>query len=348
MGDRLEQFKSGFEANAAGGFLANLVHIAWELNLYEVLIEKGPLTSNALAKEAGIDARYCQELCLNLAAQKVLDVESSTRVFSVPKALENALQDSCTFAMGSSMIAGVSGHDRLVESFRTGAPVPWGHNHPLLFGAAKDFFGPLYRNKLVSNLPEKVRSKLENGATLVDIGCGEGVSCIVLAQAFPNAKVIGVDGHKMSIECAQKAAAQNGKLPNLSFIVEDAAKVQIDGKADIVAFFDSFHDMCVASKAASNAFNLLKDDGCVLLIEMLAADEDSLEQQLALPTAPVYTAFSCHFCTPCGKENDGDALGTVVPTSKHREIFQKSGFQTLEKETNELQALGYRMLLVNK
>lgn len=143
------------------------------------------------------------------------------------------------------------------------------------------------------------------------------------------------------------ASAQG--LKNVKF--EEACSSTFgEGEAfDVVTFFDCFHDMATASKAAQRAHACLKPDGVVFLIELLAAENDSVEEQLALPTTPFFSACSCHVCLPCGMCDDGDALGTVVPTSKHRDIFvNKAGFRELRNVPSALNQLGFRTLLAIK
>ena len=100
-----------------------------------------------------------------------------------------------------------------------------------------------------------------------------------------------------------------------------------------------------ASKAAARAKLVGKPDACVFLIEPMAAEEDSIEQQLALPTAKAFPFFSCHVCLLCSKCDNGDALGTLCPTSRHRELFVAAGFSTLENLPSVANAMGFRTLL---
>merc|ERR1711971_304123 len=148
------------------------------------------------------------------------------------------------------------------------------------------------------------------------------------AKAFPTLSVVGYDKDGPSIAKAQE---RGKKLPNLSFEVVEASTFGVGKTFDVVTFLDCFHDMATASAAAKQAFSVLQPEGMVMLIEMLAAENDSIEEQICLPCAPVFSGFSCHVCLPCGKCNAGDALGTLCPTSKYREIFvDQAGFKSCE------------------
>ena len=73
---------------------------------------------------------------------------------------------------------------------------------------------PGYRTNLVSSwIPAldsgKVREKLKKGGAIVaDIGCGHGISTVIMAKAYPNSKFIGFDNHSASIERAIELAKE--------------------------------------------------------------------------------------------------------------------------------------------
>ena len=240
-------------------------------------------------------------------------------------------------------------HEKLMHAYRTSTGIGWGEYNCLLGEGARRFFQPLYENFLVPNVPSEVRAKLQHGAAVADIGCGEGISCNVLAAAFPSSKVVGFDNHAPSIANARKATKAKG-LANATYEVASADACGRAGAFDVVLFFDCFHDMPVASAAARNAHKVLKPDGLVFLIELNAPEEDSVEAQLALPTCAFFTAFGCMCCLPCGMCDDGDGLGNTVPTSTLRKIFvEGAGFASLEAVPNEkFNSLGFRILLAKK
>ena len=84
-------------------------------------------------------------------------------------------------------------HDEplVAESFRTGAGLPWGKHHNCLFCGIERFFRPGYQ----ANINEKwipaldgVEQKLSAGTRVADIGCGHGISTLIMAKAFPKSE----------------------------------------------------------------------------------------------------------------------------------------------------------------
>jgi len=54
------------------------------------------------------------------------------------------------------------------------------------------------------------RLKQEGGLIVADIGCGHGISTILMAKAYPNSKFYGFDNHLPSIEYARNKAREEG------------------------------------------------------------------------------------------------------------------------------------------
>ncbi|KAJ8602192.1 hypothetical protein CTAYLR_003528 [Chrysophaeum taylorii] len=135
------------------------------------------------------------------------------------------------------------------------------------------FVHVLYEGLLVPCLPSEIEAKLEAGGRIADIGCGMGVSSCLLAETFPKAEVHGIDYCTRSIEQA-KTLAVTKQLTNVTFSVESAD-----------------------SLAAKHTYNNLDQDGMLLLVEPLAAENDDPLEQAALPTAHIFAPTSA-LCLP--------------------------------------------------
>lgn len=118
-------------------------------------------------------------------------------------------------------------HDEplVAESFRTGTGLPWGKHHNCLFCGIERFFRPGYQ----ANINEKwipaldgVEQKLSAGTRVADIGCGHGISTLIMAKAFPRSAFYGFDLHPASIEAANRHA--KGMCCN--FVVEPKVGVE--------------------------------------------------------------------------------------------------------------------------
>jgi SAM-dependent methyltransferase len=114
---------------------------------------------------------------------------------------------------------------------------------------------------------EVLRSELQlSGATVVDVGCGEGALSHLLAQE--GARVVGVDP---STDAISRATAGAGASE--SYLVGRAEDLPVRERyADAVTFLNSLHHVSTTAlaDALSEARRVLRADGVVYVQEPLA------------------------------------------------------------------------------
>ena len=148
------------------------------------------------------------------------------------------------------------------------------------FSKGRRCFKPNYIGKLVRRwIPalDGVEAKLRQGVTVADVGCGHGISTILLAQAFPNSHFVGYDYHAPSIEVARQRAKAAGLEERLRFEVANSTDYPGQGFA-LVTHFDCLHDMGDPLGAARHVLQSLDKDGTWMIVEPFAGDrvEDNL------------------------------------------------------------------------
>src|SRR4051794_30012221 len=102
--------------------------------------------------------------------------------------------------------------DKISTAFRGDGGVSSGGHHPGLFSGTEWFFRTGYRAELPSWIAalDGVAAKLDAGARVADVGCGHGASAVVLAQAYPRARIHGFDFHEASVATARARAEEAG------------------------------------------------------------------------------------------------------------------------------------------
>jgi SAM-dependent methyltransferase len=149
-----------------------------------------------------------------------------------------------------------------------------------------------------------------------------------MAEAFPASRFVGIDYHADSIETARRRAATAGVADRVTFEVAGAAEYA-GGGYDLVAFFDSFHDLGDPLAAARRAAAALKPDGTLMLVEPIAGDrlEDNLN-----PVGRFYYGFSTLVCTPGSLSQPGQAgLGTQAGEARLTEVLRTAGFSQVRR-----------------
>ena len=202
-----------------------------------------------------------------------------------------------------------------------------------IFVGTEQFFRPGYRAHLVADwIPalEGVEPKLQSGGKVADIGCGHGISTMLMAKAYPESTVHGFDYHDASIARATEIAEAGGAAENTEFAVASAKDYPGKGY-DLVTFFDCLHDMGDPVGAMTHVRETIADDGTVMLVEPFAGD--SLAENLN-PVGRVYYAASTVICTPSSLDQEvGLALGAQAGEERLRAVAEEAGFTRFRRAT---------------
>lgn len=316
----------GAAANAA------LVLLGDKLGLYRAMAAHGPVTSEDLARYTQTQERYVREWLSAQAASGFVTYDPEAKTFALTPEQEAVLadEDSPVNMTGGfySLAAIFADEPRLTEAFKTGNGVGWGEHCNCLFCGTERFFRPGYKAHLVSEwLPalDGVTEKLSNGAKVADIGCGHGVSTMIMGEAFPRSRFTGFDFHAPSIEAARANATG---MANVTF--EVARAQDFDGTGyDLVTIFDALHDMGDPVGAAAHIRSSLAEDGTLMIVEPLAGDQ--LEDNLN-PVGRIYYAFSTSICVPASLSQEvGAALGAQAGEKRLTETLRHGGFSRIRR-----------------
>ena len=192
------------------------------------------------------------------------------------------------------------------------------------------FFSPSYVNFLTTTwIPamDGVADRLTTGIAVADIGCGHGASTILLAEAYPESHITGIDPHGPSIDAARKHAANAGVTDRVTF--QRSTAKELTGSYGLIAFFDCLHDLGDPVGALRAAREHLDDDGTVLVVEPNAGD--TVEENLN-PVGAAYYGFSTLLCTPNSLAQEADVvLGTQAGQARLTEVARQAGFSTVQR-----------------
>ena len=331
----MQAFIGRVVTDLSAAFSGVLVNVGRRLGLYRTMVDLGPCTSAALAAASGIRERYVREWLANQVAGAYVTYNPETQTYTLPPAQAMVLaQEQSPIFMAPAFEVAASfwlDEDKIVETFLSGEGLGWhAHNHRLFCGT-ESFFRTGYRAHLVSEwLPalDGVVERLRQGARVADIGCGHGASTIMMAQAFPNSRFIGLDYHAASIETARMRAAEQGVVGNIVFEVQ--AATAFEGRDfDLVCFMDCLHDLGDPVGALARCRAALKPTGKVLLVEPYAGDR--LEENLN-PIGRMYYAASAMACTPNSLSQEvGLGLGAQAGEERLRQVAREAGFSALRR-----------------
>jgi SAM-dependent methyltransferase len=312
-----------------------MVYLGDRLGLYQAMAGAGPMTPGKLAAKTATDERYVREWLDNQAAGGYVTYDARTDCYELPDAHAAALadEDSPTFVAGgfTGIVATYADADRFVDAFRTGRGIAWSDHDDRLFTGTERMLRTAYRPYLISEwIPalRDVEARLRDGASVADIGCGRGVSTVLMAEMYPASQFVGFDPHEPSIEAARRRAVDACVADRARFEVTSAKDYAQIGY-DLITFFDSLHDMGDPVGAAVHARRALADGGTVMLVEPYAHDH---HEDNHTPVGRVMYGLSTVVCTMASRAQEvGLALGAQAGESRLRQIFEQAGFATFRR-----------------
>jgi SAM-dependent methyltransferase len=326
------------------GALNLAMALGYRTRLFDVMDGfESPQTASAIAKKAGLNERHVKEWLGVMVSGGIAELRPSSSgedLFYLPK--EHG--DLIARRAGSSNLGVYTqeiplltacAFEPVLQGFSTGEGVPY--RHYLKF---YDFMTQLADAKHRAVLVEKflpsvaegqLLEQLRSGIHVCDLGCAEGTAVLLMAEAFPKSKFIGVD---LSGECIEKARseASSKRLRNVSFRHLDAAHLKdhgdLLGSLDYVTAFDSIHDQTRPLDVLVNVHALLRRGGWFSMVDIAASSD--LSENKDHPMGPFLYTVSLMHCMPVGLVDGGAGLGMMWGRQAAVKMLNQAGFGTVQ------------------
>lgn len=312
-----------------------LASLGDRLGLFTALHRQGPLTSDELARVAGVNERYAREWLNGMTCAGYLEVLPGGDRFALPGTHAPVLADEGgpQFVGGAlqQIPAAIGAFDHLVDAFRNGGGVHQAHYHPDFWeGMQRDTAG-IFNASLVQEwipaMPD-VQHALESGTTVADIGCGSGLALIRLAQAYPRSRFTGIDNFPSQIERANANVAEAGLQDRVTVRLADGSN-GIGGPFGIVTSFDVVHDAAHPADLLRSIRAGLEPGGIYVMAEPNAGE--TLAENLGPIGTYLYTA-SLLYCMTTSLAVGGEGLGMAgLPESRVRALAADAGFASVRR-----------------
>ena len=195
---KMNSFLEKVFGDISGTYVSLMCCIGDRLDLFKKLETSGPTTSQELSRIAGINERYAKEWLSAMACAGYLEYNATSQRFRLPPEHAPALTEEGgpMFVSGiyQRLLADVKNMEKMVQIFRQGGGIPLEEFDENKFVGMDRMTASWFENLLlqewIPTVPD-VKTKLEKGALVADVGCGRGRAIIKLAQAFPNSKFVG-------------------------------------------------------------------------------------------------------------------------------------------------------------
>ena len=227
--------------------VAAMIHVGDQLGLFKAMANAGALSAGDLAAKTGLHPRWLLEWMRLQAAAKVLAYRGDDR-FELPAEANDVLANSAASGYAASSFTG--GHPPqqlagLMESFRTGIGKTYESEGPAAVTKSEERHRiSAERSVIPRMIPalDGVAAKLEKGALVADVGCGDGALVIAMAQAYPRSTFHAMDPSRFAVEHVTQRATERG-LTNVVAFIAPAERFPLNERYDLIVTFDCVHDM---------------------------------------------------------------------------------------------------------
>ena len=312
-----------------------LAAIGDRLGLFKALAGRAPATSAELAAQTGCNERYVREWLGGMASAGYLEYRSTDGRFALPPEHAPVLaQESGPVFFGGvhqELLGTLPTLPRVIQAFRRGGGVAAEAFDGNLWEGIERFTASWFEHLLLPvwlpALPG-VQGKLEQGASLADVGCGHGVALIRLAQAYPRARFTGYDVLAPAVARATANAEAAGVAERVRFRQLDGSK-GLPEQYDIITTFDVVHDAADPEGLLRAIRVALRPDGIYLCVEINCAER--LEEN-AGPIGALFHGFSILLCMTTSLAEGGAGLGTLgLPEPAMRAYCARAGFSHMRR-----------------
>ena len=307
------------------GFNAmHLIDIGVEVGLFKALAAApGGLTSSSLAEQLQLNAHFVKVWCTTAYSFELLEADEATREFKLAPFIDKVLASpGHPRYLGGYVKLGTEfatdDFRRSVESFKTGKTIPFqGRGEKFANTIADGTMGlqVLSARKILPELPG-LGEKLANGGAVLEIGCGAGNHLLQLANAFPNARIAGVDIDADSLKVARAKLAKAGMENRVSVFEGDISLATKAGTFDAVVMIEVLHEISPSIRGPiinASASALAPSGYMVIIDETYPTTLAEMRQKDFL--FPVQTGF------------EELMWGNVIPTREEQEkLLRDAGF----------------------
>ena len=307
------------------GFNAmHLIDVGIEVGLFKALAAAPiGLTSTALAQQLNLNAHFVNVWCTTAYSFELLDANEASREFKLAPFIDKILATrghprylGGYVKLGTEFAA--EDFRRCVESFKSGKTIPFqGRGEKFANTIAEGTMGlqVLSARKILPELPG-LGEKLARGGAVLEVGCGAGNHLMQLANAFPNARIVGVDIDTDSLKVARAKLSKAGVDNRVSLFEGDISLATKAGNFDAVVMIEVLHEIAPTIRVPildACAKVLARGGYLVIIDETYPSTLEEMRQKEFL--FPIQTGF------------EELMWGNVIPTRQEQEnLLRQAGF----------------------
>ena len=181
------------------GFITMMISVGHRTGLFDVMAALPPATSHEIASAAGLAERYVREWLAAMTSAHIVDYDARTATYFLPIEYAAVLSrgaGSDNLAPAAQLLSVLASvEDLVVAGFQGGGgvmPQAYERLSEMLSNGKRQLIDESYLDALLRLMPG-MRERLEAGASVLDVGCGDGTLLNAMARAFPRSTFRGYD-----------------------------------------------------------------------------------------------------------------------------------------------------------
>jgi 2-polyprenyl-3-methyl-5-hydroxy-6-metoxy-1,4-benzoquinol methylase len=316
--------------------LAIMLSIGHRTKLFDVLSTLPPSTIKEIASKSNLNARYVKEWLGAMVTAKIIDFDSNSDKFSLPKeksvylTRENNIYNFAASMQWIPILSQVE--DEIIECFAKGGGVPYSSYKRFHEVMAEESYQTVVAGLVDHILPlvPNLIAELKSGIKVLDIGCGKGMAINLMAKHFPKSTFYGYDLSEEAIDSAMKEGRDMNNS-NVFFKVHDILDLKAKDKFDLITAFDAIHDQPKPDLVLQNIYQSLSHKGVFLMQDILASTP--LKDNISHPLGTFLYTISCMHCMTVSLSQNGAGLGAMWGKEKAVSMLKEAGFDNIEVKT---------------
>ena len=318
------------------GALCLMASLGHRTGLFDALADHSPISSEGLAKQAGLHERYVREWLGAMVAGQVVEYDENTETFTLPPEHAAFLtrkgepHNMAALTQYVPLLGAVE--DDILHCFTRGGGVPYfkyARFHEVMAEDSGQTVLPALIDHILPLVPGLVEN-LEKGIRMLDVGCGSGRALSLLGRRFPQSTFLGYDLSEEAVGRGMTEAREAG-LNNVQFVARDLSRFNqeaLEQGFELITTFDAIHDQAQPLLVLKGIYRALKPDGVYLMQDIHASSH--LHNNRNHPLGPFLYALSCLSCMPVSLAQGGEGLGAMWGEEKARAYLAEAGFSRVE------------------
>ncbi len=261
----------------AGYMATRVLQMGLESGLLRGIATTPSATPEVLADRLGMDDLYVSVWCRAAFGTGVL--ERSGDGFVLAPHTEQLLLDESSPAFVGGMVTAVDQHEmfgRFAENLTTGERMWWDETSPEWIASVERTGRPFYTRLIGPGLGQVpgLQEALHRGGRVLDSACGSGGGIVQLAQTYPDATIIGVDGDAHSIDRARETVEVAGLTDRVELVVSPLEEMTVDEPVDVVINNISMHECRDIDQVTERVLAALRPGGWFVISDFPFPDTD--------------------------------------------------------------------------